>query len=1297
MDTKYLKFYKNFKPPPFAPTYRPTEAEFADPVKFIEKIKPEAEKYGIVKIKPPKGFQPPFAIKSGNFTFTPRIQKLNKIDGLLHLRLLFEVELSTFWKLQGHILSSLSIDGKTIDLYKLSRLVAEKGGNKNLAKKWKQIGKHFNLTGQYALQLESLYWKWVLPFEQCLEEIEQEEKLEKKLSQEHFNSGVQCSNYSNSCRSVTSETGKGEKSDPVDDVICERCKKGDDEEKLLLCEDCNGALHIYCCDPPLTHVPETDWRCYKCVKSYIKSIGDSFGFNQSHQECNLVAFAEYANTWKRDYFGKNIFDISPDEVESEFWKKVADVNCEVSVKYGTDLSASKVGSGFPVLSKDLKRFNVSDNLLRYAEHPWNLNNMAVLKGSLLTYIDSRISGMLVPWIYIGMCFATFCWHTEDHWLYSINYLHWGERKIWYGVSGLEGNKFDEVVNSLVPDLFRRDPNLLHHLTTIINPMILEEHGINVYTIHQEPGEFVITFPHAYHSGFNEGLNCSETVNFAPYDWLPLGGLCVNEYARVRRRCVFSHDQLIINMVKNIGDLDLPMKVALYDELEKLIFKEKKWRSFFPESNHRYERTNFKIVYNDQPECVFCRSTLFLSALSCKHAKLACLMHADKLCKECEVKDYYVKYCYTLEELLAMKDEVAFTIGNYIKWKEKAIKLFRTSEKSSLEDFRKVLKLASMQRIPPCELLREIGNVIKDFESTCAAVKSVLFPNLSGESVKRDYDSIMKLNSQVEALACKLPENLLSFHLFTNRLNDWKKRVDHILEVSVDKLEDYDKIIEEAKGLVAESNNCDVQLPQLGKLKKLLKLVEWINLAKGLMNWCNNCSINEVKLDFDSLGTLKVKSERRWTMKAVEKLINDGVLLMDNNSQVQAMVDEVHSCMKLGLNREFAKVLMDAENQGSGIERANELWSKFKICDWLSTEKLDDLRSEIAKAKNVYNLYTESKGKDKCDLTCDNLQMYDKLCKQSLFMNESSFHKEILQCRIALKSFMGRIKMLFTVSTHPSAMYNILCNNFNVTESTQPTSCDHNMDSDGWSGIEAFGSSLELVKHLESSYDEFQSSLIELRKKNEEQAFCAICSCRELKYDKEFLKCCLCFRKTHVSCAKWDDFLYYLPSGYYLCTYCHRSRRPGFDEVKCYCKCAPPSLAKVSVEFVLQHCVKAHEEAAEVFSLMEGEENISTSLLLRFEKLMLRVLSSAVVDPEIFKKIASKLPIFQKRTESQLLALKKLRCNNKFQKDLLYDFSASGFIRKRSHSVELESNCKQRKKTKESKISLLYKIFSLLAL
>lgn len=48
----------------------------------------------------------------------------------------------------------------------------------------------------------------------------------------------------------------------------------------------------------------------------------------------------------------------------------------------------------------------------YEKSGWNLNNIARFPGSMLSFEEGDISGVLVPWLYIGMCFSSFCWVSD---------------------------------------------------------------------------------------------------------------------------------------------------------------------------------------------------------------------------------------------------------------------------------------------------------------------------------------------------------------------------------------------------------------------------------------------------------------------------------------------------------------------------------------------------------------------------------------------------------------------------------------------------------------------------------------------------------------------------------------------------------------------------------------------------------------------------------------------------------------------------------------------------------------------
>jgi hypothetical protein len=152
-------------------------------------------------------------------------------------------------------------------------------------------------------------------------------------------------------------------------------------------------------------------------------------------------------------------------------------------------------------------------------------------------------------------------------LYSINYIHFGAPKQWYSISQCDGEKFEAVMRSYFPNDHKGCPQFMRHKTFLASPSALESKGIKVNRLVHHEGEFVITFPFGYHSGYNLGYNCAESVNFATEEWLDIG--------RMARKCNCSEDSVNINVddiicaIRGgpIGDIEGDVTLSPVDNIE----------------------------------------------------------------------------------------------------------------------------------------------------------------------------------------------------------------------------------------------------------------------------------------------------------------------------------------------------------------------------------------------------------------------------------------------------------------------------------------------------------------------------------------------------------------------------------------------------------------------------------------------------------------------------------------------------------------------------------------------------------
>uniref|UniRef100_A0A3Q4GWX5 [histone H3]-trimethyl-L-lysine(4) demethylase n=1 Tax=Neolamprologus brichardi TaxID=32507 RepID=A0A3Q4GWX5_NEOBR len=807
---------EEFVPPPECPVFEPSWEEFQDPLGYIAKIRPIAEKSGICKIRPPPDWQPPFSVELDSFHFTPRIQRLNELEAETRVKLNYLDRIARFWEIQGSSLKIPHIERRILDLFSLSKIVTDEGGFEMVCKerRWARIAQRLGYPPgkNIGSLLRSHYERIVYPYEMfqsgtslqhCKPKHYDGEDVDKEYKPHSIplRQSVQPSKISsygrraNRCQpdpepteedieknpelkklqiygagpkmmglglvardkgirkkgpqlpppSVTvkmavkkeepaEENGKGHKEEEddtpctkmtmrlrrnlnnpqcVDSFVCRMCGRGDDDEKLMLCDGCDDNYHTYCLLPPLADPPKGNWRCPKCVAE-CKKPTEAFGFEQATREYTLQSFGEMADTFKADYFNMPVHMVPTELVEREFWRLVSSIEEDVTVEYGADIHSKEFGSGFPMNNGKRKLTKEEEE---YARCGWNLNVMPVLEQSLLCHINGDISGMKVPWLYVGMVFSAFCWHIEDHWSYSINYLHWGEPKTWYGVPSMAAERLEEVMKKLTPELFEFQPDLLHQLVTIMNPNILMAHGVPVVRTNQCAGEFVITFPRAYHSGFNQGYNFAEAVNFCTADWLPAGRSCIEHYRRLRRYCVFSHEELTCKMAASPEKLDLNLAAATHREMFIIVQEERKLRKSLMERGiTEAEREAFELLPDDERQCDKCKTTCFLSALACSNCpeRLVCLYHTQDLCN-CPTEKLYLRYRYTLDELLAMLHRLKVRSESFDSWANRVKEALEQEEGNKIEiDYLEMLKMeAAEKKFPDNELLRKLNTVLKD--------------------------------------------------------------------------------------------------------------------------------------------------------------------------------------------------------------------------------------------------------------------------------------------------------------------------------------------------------------------------------------------------------------------------------------------------------------------------------------------------------------------------------------------------------------------------------------------------------
>ena len=634
-----------------------------------------------------------------------------------------------------------------------------------------------------------------------------------------------------------------------------------------------------------------------------------FGYHDGNTY-TLQGFRKMANEWKEAHFERTLKKTSEDDVEEEYWRIISTPETRVEVEYGSELHTTQHGSGFPTHGNALNPLD-SKTTSTYCRSGWNLNNLN--ECTLLRFVKEDIPGIISPWLYMGMCFSSFCWHNEDHFLYSINYLWEGEPKQWYGVSGDQADLFEATIREYAPQLFELQPDVLFQLVTMIAPSVLKDKGVHVCRARQGAGEFMVTFPRAYHGGFNMGYNVAESCNFALTDWIPWGLMSDRWYRQLGRAQVFSHPGLLVSLAQNSDTVETAMwllsDLERYFALEQqgvqaLIAKGLTARRRLEttagiltnmlSANAENEQANTMLdgkrlcagrmkssnmsmqdirrqrESQGQDECCICLGStfLFLVRCSCSDKRVSCVAHAHRMCS-CPVTSKTLESRFSDDEITQLVSDVRQRAERPAIWTCQVDHFLGASARGDKPPHvRAVQRLVAEAEAFPRALTfvwqrqEELKNVLKQGNTWATQSKAIMAAVKKSEPKGRaaaketntepstSIADIQKLIEEASELKA-VPDELEVLEALMASVMAWRERIREVLPDHVRWCVELRKLDDAfLRQLLVDGRLLRVQIPELRKLAYESDLRAWISSLPDIPGCCALARAVELVKDAD---------------------------------------------------------------------------------------------------------------------------------------------------------------------------------------------------------------------------------------------------------------------------------------------------------------------------------------------------------------------------------------------------------------------------------------------------------------